>query len=211
MALVRQVRDDFTAAGMALKIGRIAEEATRRRGALVDRAYVRSTLQRLAIKDGGHGQAESFSEEVHELDPTHPARVHGRSVFASKIREPRRKILAPGAWSPKLGGRVTKGPLAGAYIRSLTLEERATCPRSCENWARCYGNNMHLAVRYRHGADLERAIGLPVLGAVTLALTHTAVTERQRQLKWFGGGIAGLALVLVGLLALEFFKRRLVA
>ena len=60
-------------------------------------------------------------------------------------------------------------------------------------------------------ADLERAIGLPVLGAVTLALTHTAVTERQRQLKWFGGGIAGLALVLVGLLALEFFKRRLVA
>jgi polysaccharide chain length determinant protein (PEP-CTERM system associated) len=60
-------------------------------------------------------------------------------------------------------------------------------------------------------ADLERAIGLPVLGAVTLALTTTAVVEQRRQLKWFGGGVAGLALVLVGLLALEFMKRRLVA
>jgi polysaccharide chain length determinant protein (PEP-CTERM system associated) len=59
--------------------------------------------------------------------------------------------------------------------------------------------------------DLERAIGLPVLGAVTLALTQSALSERRRQLKWFGGGLAGLALVLVGLLALEFMKRRLVA
>jgi polysaccharide chain length determinant protein (PEP-CTERM system associated) len=60
-------------------------------------------------------------------------------------------------------------------------------------------------------ADLERAIGLPVLGAVTLALTHGAVAEQRRQRKWFAGGLAGLALVLVGLLALEFMKRRLVA
>jgi hypothetical protein len=60
-------------------------------------------------------------------------------------------------------------------------------------------------------ADLERAIGLPVLGAVTLALTQAAVAERRRQLKWFGGGVAGLVLVLAALLALEFMKRRLVA
>ena len=60
-------------------------------------------------------------------------------------------------------------------------------------------------------AELERAVGLPVLGAVTLAFTQSAVSERRRQLKWFGGGIAGLVLVLAGLLALEFLKRRLVA
>jgi len=60
-------------------------------------------------------------------------------------------------------------------------------------------------------ADLERAIGLPVLGAVTLALTQTALAERRRQLKWFGSGVAGLVLVLAALLALEFMKRRLVA
>jgi polysaccharide chain length determinant protein (PEP-CTERM system associated) len=60
-------------------------------------------------------------------------------------------------------------------------------------------------------ADLERALGLPVLGAVTLALTHGAATEQRRQLKWFGGGVGGLVVVLLALLALEFMKRRLVA
>jgi polysaccharide chain length determinant protein (PEP-CTERM system associated) len=60
-------------------------------------------------------------------------------------------------------------------------------------------------------ADLERAIGLPVLGAVTLALTQTALAEQRRQRKWFGGGLAGLVVVLLALLALEFVKRQLVA
>jgi polysaccharide chain length determinant protein (PEP-CTERM system associated) len=60
-------------------------------------------------------------------------------------------------------------------------------------------------------ADLERAIGLPVLGAVTLALTQTALAEQRRQIKWFGGGVAGLVVVLLALLALEFMKRQLVA
>jgi polysaccharide chain length determinant protein (PEP-CTERM system associated) len=69
----------------------------------------------------------------------------------------------------------------------------------------------HMRGTFATTADLERVIGLPVLGAVTLALTHTAATEQRRQLKWFGGGISGLVLVLVALLALEFMKRRLVA
>ena len=60
-------------------------------------------------------------------------------------------------------------------------------------------------------AQLERAIGLPVLGAVSLALTRAALAERRRQLKWFSGGTAGLVMVLMVLLALEFMKRRLVA
>ena len=58
---------------------------------------------------------------------------------------------------------------------------------------------------------LERAIGLPVLGAVTLARTASALVEQRRQLKWFGGGVAGLVMLLVVLMALEFMKRRLVA
>jgi polysaccharide chain length determinant protein (PEP-CTERM system associated) len=58
---------------------------------------------------------------------------------------------------------------------------------------------------------LERAIGLPVLGAVTLARTASALVEQRRQLKWFGGGAAGLVMLLVVLMALEFMKRRLVA
>lgn len=60
-------------------------------------------------------------------------------------------------------------------------------------------------------ADLEAAFDLPVLGAVTLALTRSAMLERRRQLKWFGGGCAALVAVLAVLMAVEFFKRRLVA
>ena len=48
----------------------------------------------------------------------------------------------------KLGKRVTKGPLKGFPIFTLTLEERATCPRSCVHWSDCYGNNMMNATRY---------------------------------------------------------------
>jgi hypothetical protein len=36
-------------------------------------------------------------------------------------------------------------------------------------------------------------------------------SQQWRQVKWFGGGVAGLVLVLAVLLALEFMKRRLVA
>jgi len=69
----------------------------------------------------------------------------------------------------------------------------------------------HVRGTFATTADLERAIGLPVLGAVTLALTRTAQAEQRRQLKWFGGGVAGLVVVLAVLMALEFMKRRLVA
>jgi hypothetical protein len=69
----------------------------------------------------------------------------------------------------------------------------------------------HLRGTFATTADLERALGLPVLGAVTLALTTAAVAEQRRQLKWFGGGLAGLVVLLLALLALEFMKRQLVA
>jgi polysaccharide chain length determinant protein (PEP-CTERM system associated) len=69
----------------------------------------------------------------------------------------------------------------------------------------------HVRGTFATTADLERALGLPVLGAVTLSWTQSALVERRRQLKWFGGGLAGLLAVLVVLMALEFMKRRLVA
>ncbi|EGD58954.1 lipopolysaccharide biosynthesis [Novosphingobium nitrogenifigens DSM 19370] len=78
------------------------------------------------------------------------------------------------------------------------------------------GCGVAYAVGYLRGsfgttAQLERAVGLPVLGSVTLALTHAGRVQQWRQVKWFGGGVAGLVLVLAVLLALEFMKRRLVA
>jgi hypothetical protein len=46
----------------------------------------------------------------------------------------------------KLARRVTKGKFKGYAIRTLTLTERATCPRSCFHWSTCYGNNMPFAL-----------------------------------------------------------------
>lgn len=43
-------------------------------------------------------------------------------------------------------------------VYALTLEERATCPRSCAQWQGCYGNGMQRASRQEHGPLLEAAI-----------------------------------------------------
>jgi len=50
---------------------------------------------------------------------------------------------------------IKKGKFKGYVIFTLTLEERATCPRTCYHWDDCYGNNMAFAHRIEHGAALE--------------------------------------------------------
>jgi len=50
---------------------------------------------------------------------------------------------------------VKKGKFKGYVIFTLTLEERATCPRECYHWDDCYGNNMAFAHRIEHGPALE--------------------------------------------------------
>jgi hypothetical protein len=49
----------------------------------------------------------------------------------------------------KLGKKVTRksDPWYGHRILALTLIERETCPRHCEHWLDCYGNNMPFAHR----------------------------------------------------------------
>lgn len=77
----------------------------------------------------------------------------GRTVFPSTVVHASlsERLLVSGANQRKIGDRVTVGPWSGLPIYALTLEERATCPRSCHHWRTCYGNNMHLA--RRHIAD----------------------------------------------------------
>ncbi len=53
---------------------------------------------------------------------------------------------------------IRKGEFAGYVIFTLTLEERATCPRTCYHWDDCYGNNMAFAHRFPAGKALEDAI-----------------------------------------------------
>ncbi len=60
-------------------------------------------------------------------------------------------------------------------------------------------------------SKLERALGLPVLGAITQTLTESARTLRRKRLKMFYASSAALGGLFVLLLAIEFFQRARVA
>lgn len=60
-------------------------------------------------------------------------------------------------------------------------------------------------------AGLERATGLPVLGAISQNLTETARALRRKRLKYFYGASAALCGLFVVLLAAEFIQRGMVA
>lgn len=90
----------------------------------------------------------------------HPAYRTGRSIFASRVFDPPevKRVLKDGHQSRKIGKDVRKGRLRGFPIYTLTLEERATCPRTCKVWGSCYGNAMQAAERIVAGPALETAL-----------------------------------------------------
>ena len=98
-----------------------------------------------------HGSVPSGSRAV-LLPSHHPAARAGRSIFPSRVFDPDElpALLKSGHNSRKIGRQVTKGPCKGQPIYTLTLEERASCPRSCREWLGCYGNNMQAAERVVH-------------------------------------------------------------
>lgn len=89
----------------------------------------------------------------------------GRSLFHGKgVRQPGDvpNVLVSGHSNVKIGRDVRKGWLRGYWIYTLTLEERATCPRSCLHWESCYGNNMPWAKRIDHRDPLELMAAIAV-------------------------------------------------
>lgn len=100
--------------------------------------------------------SKPHGHRVH-LAPDHPAIVEGRTLFRSRVEDPadRPRLLIDGHNSRKIGRRVMKGRWKGFPIFTLTLEERATCPRTCGQWSTCYGNGMNWARRIRHGREFE--------------------------------------------------------
>lgn len=91
------------------------------------------------------------------LLPDHPAIREGRTLFRSRVVHPddSPRLLVSGENQRKIGKRITKGRWKGFPLYTLTLEERATCPRTCGEWATCYGNNMNWSRRHVAGIDLE--------------------------------------------------------
>ena len=96
-------------------------------------------------------------DKVRKLNAAHSAIVNGHALFKAMVvnAADTPRLLVSGMNNRKIGSTVTIGPWDGMAIYMLTLEERATCPRTCSMWRDCYGNAMHRARRHRHGSDLE--------------------------------------------------------
>jgi len=89
---------------------------------------------------------------MRNLRADNPALKKGTTIFLKQVKDPCtvKRLLQPASANKKLGGGkavVTKGKWKSFPMYSLSLEERATCPRSCQQWASCYGNNMPFANR----------------------------------------------------------------
>lgn len=91
------------------------------------------------------------------LRADHPAAVEGRTYYPARRVKPADapRLFKPGANNRKIGSHAIKGRFKGMPILTLTLEERATCPRSCANWLDCYGNKMNWSSRHEAGPQLE--------------------------------------------------------
>lgn len=59
-------------------------------------------------------------------------------------------LLVSGHSSIKIGRDARVGKLKGYWLYTLSLQERATCPRACHHWRTCYGGNMPFAKRIDH-------------------------------------------------------------
>ena len=86
------------------------------------------------------------------------------TIYQKNVHAPHhaQSILKKGSSNKKLGFKITTGKWTNKLLYSLTLEERATCPRSCHHWDNCYGNNMPFAHRFKHGKDLVSTLELEI-------------------------------------------------
>lgn len=89
------------------------------------------------------------------LRQDHPALKEKRTIFLKTVTKPEdaTRLLQPASTNSKLGAgkkRIMRGRWRGMDMYQLVLEERRTCPKTCQQWANCYGNNMYLAKRIKH-------------------------------------------------------------
>ena len=87
------------------------------------------------------------------LRANHPALEYGVTIHPKTVKplsDYTSRLLKPASGNAKLGAGsnlITKGKWSGMPMYTLTLEERSTCSRTCQQWDRCFGNNMGFAHR----------------------------------------------------------------
>jgi hypothetical protein len=88
------------------------------------------------------------------LRPDNPHLAKAITIHPKALRQPTdTNMLKSVASNHKLGKgdtHIMKGRWSGMPMYALTLEERRTCPSSCQQWDNCYGNNMAFAHRFDH-------------------------------------------------------------
>ncbi len=87
----------------------------------------------------------------------------GRTLFKNKVKPPPLdgSILKPARYNKKLGNGndiISKGKWKGYALYYLTLEERATCPKTCHFYEACYGNHVPFGTRFKNNANLIKSI-----------------------------------------------------
>lgn len=116
-----------------------------------------TTLSRF-VKTGEHRAPPKPPRQLTFNGMRNAAIEAGRSFFHGKgVKHPDalKRMLVSGHSNVKIGNDVRKGRLfRGYWIYTLSLEERATCPRTCRHWETCYGNNMPYAKRIEHGDEM---------------------------------------------------------
>ncbi len=95
----------------------------------------------------------------------------GRTQYAEygiKLVTAESNVLKRSMQNDKLGKlrEWRAGAFKGMPLYSLTLEERATCERTCNAWDVCYGNNMPFAHRF----DVTLDGGLALMMRLTVEL-----------------------------------------
>ena len=146
-----EMHDELRQAWASTKVADLADKFGTSRGAIYVKANALGLPARRPRKEarGGGKQRRFAGYERHDgprvnLDPWHPAIQEGRTLFGRSVMPAAHaeRLLKSGEHSRKIGKSGTKGPWKGKPLLTLTLEERATCPRTCLEWATCYGNNM---------------------------------------------------------------------
>lgn len=104
------------------------------------------------------------------LTPNNPALTRAVTIHPKTIRSPgETTILKSVAANAKMGkgsNLITKGKWRGMPMFQLSLQERATCPPTCAQWAACFANNMAFA----HRIDHTHPEFLPTLAAEVASL-----------------------------------------
>lgn len=92
-----------------------------------------------------------------------PATATG-TRFKTRVIQPENmgSVLVSGHSNVKIGRDVRKGKFKGYHIFTLSLEERATCPSTCQHWTTCYGNSMPFAKRVVHNRDMWLKVGAEI-------------------------------------------------